>query len=180
MGEISGAIFMNYSIQSKKYRNVKKCKKKQWKMGRNGELTAVWGVALNLLGWNQDITGHDMLPVMTWCQSCRAASHVILPVKTCCQSCQAASHVILPVVTSCQSCHSASHVILPLSVFSPSSLLLVLSRDAATPWERVSVRPSVHPSVDWLVGWSVRWSVSLSLVGLRGASYAVYTACLSP
>ena len=44
----------------------------------------------------------------------------------------------------------------------------VFSRDEATLYERVSVRPSVRPLV--------RWSVTLSFFGLLGATNAVYTA----
>ena len=46
----------------------------------------------------------------------------------------------------------------------------LFSRDEATLYERVSVRPSI--------GWSVRPSVTLSLFGLLGATNAVYTAPL--
>ena len=46
--------------------------------------------------------------------------------------------------------------------------LFVFSRDEATLYEGVSVRPSVRPLV--------RPSVTLSLYGLLGATYAVYTA----
>ena len=70
-------------------------------MGRNREITAVRGVVLNLLGWNQDITGHDMLPVMTWCQSCHSASQDMLPVMSSCQTCHSASHDMLPVMSFC-------------------------------------------------------------------------------
>ena len=47
---------------------------------------------------------------------------------------------------------------------------MVFSRDAATLYERVSVR--------WSVGWSVDRSVTLSFFGLLGATNAVYTAPL--
>ena len=50
----------------------------------------------------------------------------------------------------------------------------VFSRDAATLYERVSVRPSVR----WSVRWSIRPSVTLSFFGLLGATNAVYTAPL--
>ena len=43
---------------------------------------------------------------------------------------------------------------------------MLFSRDEATLYERVSVRPSVG------------WSVTLSLFGLLGATYAVYSALL--
>ena len=47
---------------------------------------------------------------------------------------------------------------------------ILFSRDAATLYERVSVRPSV--------GWSVGPLVTLSFFGLLGATNAVYTAPL--
>ena len=46
--------------------------------------------------------------------------------------------------------------------------ILLFSHDEATLYERVSVR--------WSVGPSVRPSFTLSLFGLLGATYAVYTA----
>ena len=49
-------------------------------------------------------------------------------------------------------------------------LFFLFSRDEATLYERVSVRPSVGPSV--------RWLVTLSFFGLLGATNAVYTAPL--
>ena len=45
--------------------------------------------------------------------------------------------------------------------------ILLFSRDEATLYERVSVRPSVGSLVRWLV----RPSVTLSLFGLLGATY---------
>ena len=47
---------------------------------------------------------------------------------------------------------------------------LVFSRDAATLYERVSLRPFVR--------WLVSWLVTLSFFGLLGATNAVYTAPL--
>ena len=48
----------------------------------------------------------------------------------------------------------------------------LFSRDEATLYERVSVRPSV--------GWSVRPSVTLPLFDLLGATNAVYSTLFSP
>ena len=48
----------------------------------------------------------------------------------------------------------------------------IFSRDEATLYEGVSVRPSVGPSI----GPSVGWPVTSSFFGLLGATNAVYTA----
>ena len=60
---------------------------------------------------------------------------------------------------------------IPCQELPPHVLFLscpVFSRDEATLYERVTIRPSVR--------WSVRWSVTLSLFGLLLATNVVYTA----
>ena len=53
--------------------------------------------------------------------------------------------------------------------------ILLFSRDEATLYERVSIRPLVR----WSVGWLVGPSVTLSLFGLLGATYGRVSGLVS-